>query len=98
MVGVDEHDDVVDTFVQDIGAIGMRVSGELGSHIDLLPSTRSGSISSSHTADSIGQLAASHFQRDQLWAAREQESFIEYLLESSNVRGDSYKVSEDTLI
>ena len=66
---------------------------EMGSHDDLLPSTRCESISSFHTTTGIEQLALSHFQRDQLWIAREQidastynfyctESFMEYLLAS----------------
>ena len=86
-----------------------RASMETDSHGDLLPSTGSESISSFHTASSIGQLALSHFQRNQLWIAGEQidastynlysiESFMEYLLESSDLREDSYSISEGALI
>ena len=55
-VGDDGCDNVADTSVQDMGVVGtdeIRVLGELGSHADLLPSTGSESISSSHTAGSI---------------------------------------------
>ena len=58
------HDDVANTFVQDMSVVyieEVRASMETGSHGDLLPSTRSESISSFHTAGSIGQLALSHF-------------------------------------
>lgn len=67
MVGDEVHDDVADTFFQDMGAVGtdeVRVLVELSSHDYLIPSAGSKSISSSHTTNSMGQLAVPHFQRD----------------------------------
>ena len=82
---------------------------ETCSHKDLFPFVGSESIISSHIVDSMGQLAMLGLQRNQLWIVGEQddastynfyyiESFMEYLLESSDVREDSYKVFEVTLI
>ena len=63
-VGDEGCDDVVDTSVQDMGAVGMdkvRVLVEPSSHVGLLSFAESESISSFHTGDSIGWLAVPHF-------------------------------------
>lgn len=74
-VGDEEHDDVANTYVQDMGVFDTDEVGvpvESSSRVDLLPFAGSKSISSSHMANSTGQLVVPHFQTDQLWIAGEQ--------------------------
>ena len=61
-----------------VGNNEVRVSMVLSSHVDLLPSAQSESIFTSHTANSMGQMVAPHFQRDQLWVVGEQVDASKY--------------------